>query len=643
MRHRKYCLYISLFSRYFLSILILLIFSGDIQASARVNFNPNAPAIPGEAIVKFRENIFDEKPALMDGEIRTSKGSINNIFDRLSVKSMKRVFHGTRGALGDIYHLRFASPVSLKRAMDEIASDPSVEWIEPNYIFSISDIPNDYSPSRQWGLAKIQADLAWDISHGDPDIVIAVIDTGVDHDHPDLADNIWHNPGEIPDNGIDDDGNGYMDDDMGWDFVSVDEGIEPKPAVGEDISPPDRDPMDFQGHGTHCAGIISAVTDNGIGVAGVGWSFRIMALRAGYKTADGGGSLLSSDSLAAIEYAVDNGANVISMSWGGEEPSLSIRAAIQYALEHGCVLVAAAGNKGNDTPEYPAAFPGVIGVAASDHNDSLAWFSNYGDWVDIAAPGVDIYSTLYNDTYALMSGTSMAAPLVAGVAGLILSREPVLSPESVRQKLLDSADALNWDINPKRRLNAYRAVQSGFHISLKDGWNMISIPYQLADTSISEVLASISSSYQSIFTYDAESMEWKYYIPNNGFPVENGLGEFAPGRGYWIEATSSAELWISEERISDVSIPLFNGWNLIGCISPSSQPVSEALSSIDGKYRSILHYDCESNEWQFYMLFPDGAIIIHKLTSIEPGKAYWIDVSVECQLETNTGSIKNIR
>ena len=423
---------------------------------SRINFNQGAPAVQGEMLVKFSTRTFQGNHVQVNGIIQTSQVSVNAVLTRLQAQTMVRALPTTRSPLGDIYRVRFAAPVSLNDALQQMAVDPNVEWVEPNYLAFTSVTPNDPAFAQQWGLAKIQVDRAWDVSQGNPDTVIAVVDTGVDYDHVDLAANIWHNPGETPGNGVDDDGNGYVDDDIGWDFVDV----TVEAAPGEDMGPRDRDPMDRQGHGTHCAGIVAATTGNGVGMAGVAWNSRIMALRAGYKTKDGGGSLATTDWAAALHYAADNGADVISMSFGSDASSSTGRAAIEYALSKGCVLVAAAGNDGVSTLHYPAAYDGVIAVAASDVDDNRASFSNYGPWVDIAAPGVSIYSSLPGNAYESWNGTSMAAPLVAGVAGLILSQNPMLTTDAVGYQLIDSADDIGWI----RRVNAYRAVTSGSNV-----------------------------------------------------------------------------------------------------------------------------------------------------------------------------------
>ena len=219
---------------------------------------------------------------------------------------------------------------------------------------------------------KIAGPEAWEICHGSDDIVIAVIDTGVDYNHRDLQGNIWCNEAELNGaTGVDDDGNGYIDDLHGYNFAYN-----------------NSDPMDDNGHGTHVAGIIAAVGNNGLDVAGVCWNARIMSV----KILDAGGDGVTADGASAIYYAVANGADVISLSWGSEEDSQVIKDAVAYARRQGVLVVAAAGNEGADISFYPASYPGVIAVAATESNDKRWYLSDYGDWVDIAAPGRDILS-----------------------------------------------------------------------------------------------------------------------------------------------------------------------------------------------------------------------------------------------------------
>jgi subtilisin family serine protease len=343
---------------------------------------------------------------------------------------------------------------------DELLDAGAVRFVEPNYVVRAARLPNDSAFNRLWGLrndgqlggkpgADVGAPAAWDVVTGSP-VPVAVIDTGVDGSHPDLAENMWTNTSESQ-NGIDDaDPNGLVDDLRGVDFLNG-----------------DTDPSDEAGHGTHVAGIVGARGDNHTGIVGVNWSARLMALK--FMNEHGEGS--TADAAAAIDYAVDAGAKVINASWGGPNFSQALWEAVARAADHDVLFVAAAGNEGDNadnSPEYPAAFelPNVVSVAASDVHDHLLDFSNYGSKsVDIAAPGDEIYSTVPasvdGDGYTTFSGTSMAAPFVSGAAALYLARYPGSSAAQVREALLrgvDHSPSLAGKSTSGGRLNIAKAL-----------------------------------------------------------------------------------------------------------------------------------------------------------------------------------------
>jgi len=274
-----------------------------------------------------------------------------------------------------------------------------VRYVEPNIKFQTNLVPNDPYWNEQWGSRKIGADKAWNTTLGDPSVLVAVIDTGIDWDHPDLVANY------VP---------------LGYDWVNN-----------------DTNPMDDDGHGTHVAGIIAATFNNSIGVAGVA-QVGIMA----EKVADQYGRCSAERIASGIIHAADQGADIINMSFGGYNNSDTIHDAIKYANNSGVLLVAAAGNFMRDDEFYPAAYGEVIAVSATDAMDDPAVWdydqssgTNYGEWIDLAAPGTHIYSTWWNDAYKYLSGTSMASPYVAGVAALVWSRYPTLTPEQVKKHL----------------------------------------------------------------------------------------------------------------------------------------------------------------------------------------------------------------
>ena len=333
----------------------------------------------------------------------------------------------------------------------------------------LAQVPNDAQYSQQWYLNTISAPTAWDTTTGSSSIIVAVLDTGLDMAHEDIAANLWTNTKEIAGNGIDDDKNGYIDDIHGWDFIGNDGDPSPSPILGSS-----RDAID---HGTLVAGEIAAVGNNGLGMAGIAWTAKIMPVRM----LDDQGSGDEFDAANAIRYAVNNGAKVINMSFVGDEAHATLQAAVQDAYNKGVVIVSAMGNNTQNTdvaPVYPAclrttADDWVIGVTATDLNDHGASFTNYGSiCADVAAPGTNMYGLSYfniadgfSDKYlGPWSGTSMAAPLVSGTAVLLFSKYPTLSAADVRNIIKLSVDPVNTTGYTSGalgagRLNISRALQ----------------------------------------------------------------------------------------------------------------------------------------------------------------------------------------
>lgn len=323
---------------------------------------------------------------------------------------------------------------------------PGIEYIQPNYLSTFHMEPNDPLYSEQFH-TTVANPQAWNYSTGSSQVVVGIIDSGCLINHPDLHANIWINPGEDPalglhDNGIDDDGNGYIDDWCGWDFADAPELSDT--AVGDYLDQ-DNDVEDENYHGTHVAGIVGAVGNNGIGVCGVCWNVSIMPIRAGFRTTAGQGYLQDDDAAAAIIYAADNGCNVLNLSWGDPNYSPIIGDACNYAHSKGVTIVASAGNDPGPFLSYPAKLSNVISVGAINRNRNIAGFSSYGPDLDIVAPGENVLSTYkmeVGEQYFLQSGTSMSSPFVAGAAALLLSLHPGLSPEEVRSRLLTATDDL---------------------------------------------------------------------------------------------------------------------------------------------------------------------------------------------------------
>ena len=347
-----------------------------------------------------------------------------------------------------------------------LAASRAVEYAEPDHVAFLRVMPNDPSFNTKWGLhntgqsggtvdADMDAPEAWDISTGSSNVILAVADSGVMTDHEDLAANIWQNPGETGldshgrdkrTNGLDDDGNGLDDDVVGWDFANN-----------------DNTPDDLLGHGTHVAGIVGAVGNNGKGIAGVCWNVRIIAMTIGELT-------FHSDAASAVTYAADHGARAFNASWGGPDYSQALYDAIRYAGTNGLGMVVscASGNDSIDVDpvdDYPMGYDldNIIGVASTDRNDGLSSFSNYGATkVDVGAPGSDINSTMNTGGYETQDGTSMAAPQVTGACGLLLSLNPSLTAVQLKQRLVETVDPLS-SLRGKcvsgGRVNVHKACQ----------------------------------------------------------------------------------------------------------------------------------------------------------------------------------------
>ncbi|MBS3784133.1 MAG: S8 family serine peptidase, partial [Anaerolineae bacterium] len=337
----------------------------------------------------------------------------------------------------DIWIVKDTRSMQVRSPLTTLTQDREVLWAEPDGRVHVAGItPNDnFYQAQQWNLRLIGLPEAWVFTRGSTG-PIAVIDTGVDLDHPDLAGKLWTNAGEIESNGVDDDGNGYTDDVHGWDFVSSD-GL----------------PDDDHGHGSHVAGIAAAQTDNGAGVAGVAWESPIMPLRVLNSSGEGGWA----DVLMAMVYAADNGASVLNLSLGQEPgdpqnpvPVQAVQATISYVQAGGCLVLAAAGNNDSQPAPvmYPAASPGVVAVAATTQSDGAWDRSNRGPEVDVAAPGVSIFSTTKNGGYTWLSGTSMATPHVSGLAALLWSLDPGLKADQVTHVITSTAHDVHtpgWD------------------------------------------------------------------------------------------------------------------------------------------------------------------------------------------------------
>jgi len=354
--------------------------------------------------------------------------------------------------LSQIYRVKYDGKQSITDVINTLLKDSQVAYAEPSYIYKLSYVPNDPFYAIQTHFTRLQATKAWDVQRDAASVIIGIVDSGSDLQHEDLAGNIYLNTAD-PINGVDDDHDGYTDNYYGWDFV----GRSAATMI------PDNDPdvtSDTTAHGVHVSGIASAVSDNGKGVSSLAFNAKLMIIKTG---ADDNGRYIYKG-YEGIKYAVDHGAKIINCSWGGTGGGQFGQDVIDYAVAKGCLVIAAAGNESTEEPGYPAAYKGVLSVASVTNNDVKSGFSNYGYTVDICAPGSSIYSTINQNYYGNLSGTSMATPMVASAAALVKAKYPAYNGLQIGEVLrttADPIDALNAAYAGKLgkgRLNVYRAL-----------------------------------------------------------------------------------------------------------------------------------------------------------------------------------------
>ena len=406
------------------------VFAANMSASVESLLAPEHAA--DRLIIKFSEDV--------------SESMIQAASRQYGIKVLRK--YETTGA----YLIQVPKTLDLAKGIEALRKYNAVKYIQPDYIETLNAKPNDPSYSQLWGLKNsgqnggtpgmdIGVEEIWDTTTGSNDIIVAVIDTGIDYNHPDLKANLWTNKGEIAGNGKDDDGNGIIDDYYGM--------------CAKGAGTITGDPMDDDEHGTHCAGTIGAVGNNGVGVVGVNWKVKLMALKALHPVPGQNASGSQADIITCIEYAIKHKANVISMSLGGTGYNAAYYDMLNRARAAGILVVAAAGNENSnndDIPQYPSDYSldNIISVAAMDNNGKPASFTNWSATsVDVAAPGVNIYSTLPGGGYGNMSGTSMATPHVSGLAALLMSAYPSANYALIRDAILNgSVKVVGWEQKP---------------------------------------------------------------------------------------------------------------------------------------------------------------------------------------------------
>lgn len=439
--------------KYLIALSFLLIFFGSY---CQKTVEPDTQIAPGILVVKMKKGkeIGKQKNAIYH-DIGTV---INRAFTNVKVP---------KGGLKDIYTVSFSTDISIDSKIYELTRDlkDDVEYIEPLYIRNLTYVPSDPFIKNQTYLNQISAFKGWDVKRNADNIIIAITDSGAELLHEDLVESIYLNELEIPENGIDDDGDGYIDNYYGWDFVgsSISNIINAGSPVDWSLWE-DNDPnTNGSDHGTHVAGISAASFDNSTGISGVAAGAKLMILKCGE---DAGGDYPRSvfRGYEAIKYAADHGAHIINCSWGGSGYSQFEQDIINYATELGSLVIAAASNDGNDQLSYPASYDNVMSVANVDGNDRRNVSSTYNYLVDVSAPGTDLFSTVFANNYDSKTGTSMASPVVAGIAALVKSQNMNFTPKQVEQQVRITSDDIS-DINfllpnelGKGRVNLFRAL-----------------------------------------------------------------------------------------------------------------------------------------------------------------------------------------
>lgn len=499
-----------------LALVLLLAFT-PFQVSAQSQGPSFRNVVAGELIVKVQPGTSLNQQALASGSYAAQ---LNRTFKQLGVAQAELI-----SANSDTYRIQVPRSANLERLSQQIAGQPGVIYAEPNAIRTLMRTPNDTVFEQQWALRKIQAPEAWDITTGN-EIVIALLDTGVSNSHPDLKNKLVE----------------------GYDFANR-----------------DHDPNDDEGHGTYTAGVAAASSNNGQGIAGVCWGCRIMPIKVLNSRGQGDDANIA----AAIRWATDRGVRIISMSLGGPDNTEVLRDAVQYAADRNVLLIAASGNGQADGNQanYPAAYPSVLAVAATTANDQVTGFSTTGDYLDISAPGVGVWSTLWSrsdgNTYGASNGTSAACPHVAGAAALVLSIRPDLTANQVAEILQSTADdqgTPGWDpLGGYGRLNVLRAVQAA------------SDPATTSRSSIQgRVIGDLNNLSVSLNTGQQTGIN-----ANGTFRFDN-----LPAGGYTVSLNGAnvapQQVWLSGTVLSTANITFQLGFDNAQFFSPVPAPVDGA-------------------------------------------------------------------
>ncbi len=544
--------------------------------------------LPGTVIFKLKESNrnFAGINSISNDRIEAAFASIgattpSKLFADASKPAVEMINGEKTADLSLIYVVKYNSGKSIEDAVNAIYATGEVEYAQPKYVQKVSFTPNDPSLGQQYFINKIQAPAGWDIQQGDTNVVIGIVDSGIDWDHPDLAANIKNNYAD-PINGTDDDGDGYVDNFRGWDFG----GADYTNVVA------DNNPMIMgsnNNHGSHVAGDASAVTNNGVGVAGPGFKCKLMGIKcaADNDTRGPGGQGYIITGYEGIRYAADRGCAVINCSWGGGGGGQFEQDVITYAtVNKNALVVCAAGNESSSGSFYPASYKYVLSVASTNSSDVRSSFSNYGNNIDVCAPGSSIYSTLWNNSYAIFDGTSMASPIAAGVCAIVKSQFPTYTAMQVGEKVRVNCDNIDAQ-NPsyigqlgKGRINMFKAL------------TLSSPSVRLLSTVITD--------------------------GNNNVPQPNDTLDMTGTFRNYLEATSNASVTITA---SSNAITLLNGTSTLGAIptlgnatnsgspfkvrvnanAPANTIVTFKVNYTDGAYTDFEYFSVVINPSYFNM------------------------------------------
>lgn len=472
--------------------------------------------------------------ALNLADYDSSNSTLNNIINDFQIDSITQPFSGLNDELDRTFRFYFTDYSLVDSLINALTATAQYEYVEKEPLIYVNYVPNDPKISNQHYFNQIELKEAWDYSKGSTDIKIAIVDNAVSRTHEDLASNIWTNPNES-NNFLDDDFNGFTNDFQGWDVADNDN--DPNPPVGAGST------SSFT-HGTHCAGIAAATTDNNIGVAGVGFNLSIIPVKCSPDDSDGE---YLTNAYDGVYYATRVNADIISMSWGGNTGSfLTGESIINAAANSGIVLIAAAGNSNTDAKFYPAAYNNVIAVGSVNSLDQKSGFSNYGSYIDIMAPGEQIYNCLSGtgSEYGYKSGTSMACPIIAGIAGLMLADNNNLSPSQIEQQLKNTAD--NIDIqNPSYigELGAGRVnARKIFNPTAVDNLTSFKSILPFPNPTTNNIWINTTSVISIKVFNDIGKLVHENSFTNNLKPMVS-LELFAPGN-YYIQVTSANSSFI---------------------------------------------------------------------------------------------------